>query len=108
MKVDPHLVTAIAALSPYATDWRRQLLQRLHDDALFEAMRRRGGPRTAREHSARDWYLQRRDPAIIAAAVAAYAEHKLTSTAPRRRTARKRATAKWRIGMDLALGGDAA
>lgn len=68
--------------------WRRTVAAHLHADALLEDLRRRGGPRTAREFSERDWLRQELDPAIVAAAITARATHRALHPAKRPRAPR--------------------
>lgn len=86
-----HLVELFDTLIPvYAAEdnaramtWRGAILAQLMRDAFLEELARRGGPRTAREYSEREWARQALDPAIVEAAIAARAaHHSITPSAP--------------------------
>lgn len=86
--------------------WQSSLAYQVHVEALLEDLARRGGPRTAREYSERDWNREVLSPAVLAANVAAWNQHRLEHTSPPRAPGRRRALPKWRVAMALHLGGD--
>lgn len=69
--------------------WESSLANHLHAEALLEDMRRRGGPRTPREHSEREWLLQALDRDVVEANRAAWARHRATTPTPRPRAKRR-------------------
>jgi len=88
--------------------WHASVADSLHGAALLEDLRRRGGARTARECSDRDWLRQGIDPAVLDANVAAYAAHRHEVTVPApRRPSRRRSLSKWALGMSLHAEGAA-
>lgn len=69
--------------------WEATIADHLHAAALLEDLARRGGPRTAREYSERDWLRQALDPAVLDAQVTAWRAHVVQHT-PKPRSGRPR------------------
>lgn len=69
--------------------WEATVADHLHAAALLEEIARRGGPRTAREYSERDWLRQALDPVLLDAQVTAWRAHVLQHT-PRPHSGRPR------------------
>jgi len=72
-----------------ARSWQAHVAAHLHAAALLEDLARRGGPRTAREYSERDWLRQALDPVVLDAQVIAWRAHVLRHT-PKPRSGRPR------------------
>lgn len=85
--------------------WEATIADHLHAAALLEDLARRGGPRTAREYSERDWLRQALDPEILRAAEESYATHKHgDTTSPRKqvqRRARRPRLARWEVALRM-------
>lgn len=62
--------------------WRQSLASSLHAEALLENFHR-FPPRTAREHSEREWLASSRVPGVLDAAVSARAAHRARFDAAR-------------------------
>lgn len=85
--------------------WESSLAEQLHLAARLEDLARRGGPRTAREYSERDWDRERLDPLVQEANVAAWNEHR-AGVAPAKRARhapRSRRLARWELALQAAV-----
>lgn len=75
--------------------WEATIADHLHAAALLEDLARRGGPRTAREYSERDWLRQALDPAVLDAQVTAWRAHVVQHTAKPRSGRPRRSLASY-------------
>lgn len=112
--IERHLVEAIKTLfvdrytwSPPkmrgARVWEASIAEHLHRAACLEELARRGGPRSAREYSERDWLRQGLDRDVLSANLVAWQEYRtppVKRARPRRRAERKRLN-RWELALQL-------